>query len=132
MVPQLVAPIVERGVELVLGAEGKGRLDERVVTKLIDTLYRHRWSSVGPVRVLRFPALIALGMSDRGDGWDVDIAAGSVIDGEAEETSQFAAAKADEAGCKVVDPQLIDVSIDGGKPRPIAIREAIRAFGPTI
>ena len=73
MIPQLVAPIALRGVELVLGAEGKGRLDERVVTKLIDTLYRHRWSSVGPVRVLRFPALIALGMSDRGDGWDVEM-----------------------------------------------------------
>jgi hypothetical protein len=72
-VPQLIAPIVERGVELVLGAEGKGRLDERVVTKLIDTVYRHRWSSVGPVRALRFPGLIALGMSDRGDGWDVEM-----------------------------------------------------------
>ena len=65
-------------------------------------------------------------------GWDVDIAKGSVIEGEAEETKQFAAAKADEASCKVVDPQLIDVSVEGGKPRPVAIREAIRAFGPTI
>ena len=73
IVPQLIAPIVERGVELVLGAEGKGRLNERVVTKLIDTVYRHRWSSVGPVRALRFPGLIALGMSDRGDGWDVEM-----------------------------------------------------------
>lgn len=71
--PALIAPIVERGVELVLGAETSRRLDERVVTKLIDTVYRHRWSSVGPVRALRFPALIALGMSDRGDGWDVEM-----------------------------------------------------------
>jgi hypothetical protein len=65
-------------------------------------------------------------------GWDVDIAAGAVITDEAGETKLFAAAKADEAHCKVVDPQLIDVTVDGGKPRPVAIREAIRAFGPTI
>ena len=72
-IPSLVSPILERGVELVLGAESNRRLDDRVVTKLIDTVYRHRWSSVGPVRALRFPALIALGMSDRGDGWDVEM-----------------------------------------------------------
>jgi glycosyltransferase involved in cell wall biosynthesis len=77
-VPSLVAPIADRGVELVLGAvsppNGRHRrLGERVITSLIDTVYRHRWSGVGPVRALRFPALIALGMSDRGDGWDVEM-----------------------------------------------------------
>jgi glycosyltransferase involved in cell wall biosynthesis len=70
----LVGPIIERGVELVLGAEsGRRPISEKVVTGLIDTVYRHRWSEVGPVRALRFPALIALGMSDRGDGWDVEM-----------------------------------------------------------
>lgn len=73
-VPALVAPIIERGVELVLGAApGRRRAGEKLVTGLIDTVYRHRWSGVGPVRALRFPALIALGMSDRGDGWDVEM-----------------------------------------------------------
>ncbi len=73
-VPALVAPIVERGVELVLGTEpGRRRVGEKLVTGLIDTVYRHRWSGMGPVRALRFPALIALGMSDRGDGWDVEM-----------------------------------------------------------
>lgn len=70
----LLAPIANRGVELVLGTEsGRLRLDDKIVTGLIDTVYRHRWSGVGPVRALRFPALIALGMSDRGDGWDVEM-----------------------------------------------------------
>jgi hypothetical protein len=70
----LVEPITDRGVELVLGAEqGRGRVGEKIVTRLIDTVYRHRWSGVGPVRAMRFPALIALGMSDRGDGWDVEM-----------------------------------------------------------
>ena len=71
---KLVEPIADRQVELVLGAEdGRRDMGERVVTGLIDAVYRHRWSSVGPVRVLRFPALIALGMSDHGDGWDVEM-----------------------------------------------------------
>lgn len=65
-------------------------------------------------------------------GWNVDIAAGAVIDDAAEEARLFAAAKSDETEAKIVDPNLIDVTVDGGKPRPVAIREAIRAFGPTI
>lgn len=73
-IPALVAPIAERGVELVLGTErGGGALGDKLVTGLIDTVYRHRWSGIGPIRAMRFPALIALGMSDRGDGWDVEM-----------------------------------------------------------
>ena len=73
-VPALVAPITERGIELVLGIEpGRRGLGAKLVTGLIDTVYRHRWSGVGPVRAMRFPALIALGMSDRADGWDVEM-----------------------------------------------------------
>ncbi|HEV7554478.1 MAG TPA: hypothetical protein VGO00_03420 [Kofleriaceae bacterium] len=73
-VPALIAPIVERGIELVLGAEPRRhRVGEKLVTGLIETVYRHRWSGIGPVRALRFPALVALGMSDRGSGWDVEM-----------------------------------------------------------
>jgi glycosyltransferase involved in cell wall biosynthesis len=73
-IPSLVAPIAERGVELVLGTEpGRRRVGEKLVTGLIDTVYRHRWSGTGPVRAMRFPALIALGMSDHGGGWDVEM-----------------------------------------------------------
>jgi hypothetical protein len=73
-VPMIVAPIVERGVELVLGSDReKHRIRERVVIGLIDAVYRHRWAGVGPVRALKFPALVALGMRDTGDGWDVEM-----------------------------------------------------------
>jgi glycosyltransferase involved in cell wall biosynthesis len=72
--PAMIAPILERGVELVLGAEaGRKPLADKLVTGLIGSVYRHRWSGVGPVRAIRFPALIALGMSDRSDGWDVEM-----------------------------------------------------------
>jgi len=70
----LVEPIQERSAELVLGIEpGRARVGEKIITGLIDTIYSHRWSGVGPIRAMRFPALIALGMSDRGDGWDVEM-----------------------------------------------------------
>jgi len=70
----LVAPIADRSIELVLGLEpGRRPLGDKLVTSLIDTVYRHRWSGVGSVRAIRFPALIALGMSDRSAGWDVEM-----------------------------------------------------------
>jgi glycosyltransferase involved in cell wall biosynthesis len=73
-IPSLIAPLDDRGMELVLGIEpGRRQLGEKLVTGLIDTVYRHRWSGVGPVRAMRFPALIALGMSDRSAGWDVEM-----------------------------------------------------------
>jgi len=73
-IPELVEPIIDRGVELVLGIEpGRRNTREKMVTRAIETIYRHRWSGVGPVRAMRFPALIALGMSDRGNGWDVEM-----------------------------------------------------------
>ncbi|HEU0036862.1 MAG TPA: glycosyltransferase [Kofleriaceae bacterium] len=73
-IPALVEPIHASSAELVLGIDqGRRRIGDKIVTGLIDTVYRHRWSGVGPVRALRFPALIALGMSDRGDGWDVEM-----------------------------------------------------------
>jgi hypothetical protein len=74
VLPALVAPIVDRGLELVLGVDASKRgIGERVVVGLIDTVYRQRWSGVGPVRALKFPALVALGMRDRGAGWDVEM-----------------------------------------------------------
>lgn len=65
-------------------------------------------------------------------GWSVHIAEGAVIEDEADATRMLTAAQADEVRCIVVDPNLIDVSVDGESPRPVAIREAIRAFGPTV
>ncbi len=70
----LVDPILERAVELVVGTDGgRHRLTERVALGLIDTVYRHKWSGVGPVRAIKHPALVALGMRDRGSGWDVEM-----------------------------------------------------------
>lgn len=66
------------------------------------------------------------------EGWEPAIGAGTLIDNEADATRLMAVAKRHEGECQVVDPQLIEVEINDGKPRPTAIREAIRAFGPTV
>jgi hypothetical protein len=64
--------------------------------------------------------------------WAADIAEGLVIVDEADEEQLLGNAKADEDRCLVVDPNLIDVTVDGPTRRPVALREAIRAFGPTV
>jgi hypothetical protein len=56
--------------------------------------------------------------------------AGVFAHGDAAE-QQLALARADELACLVIDPNLIDVEVTDGRVRPTAIREAIRAFGPT-
>jgi hypothetical protein len=66
------------------------------------------------------------------EGWEPAIAAGTLIENEADATRLMAVAKRHEGECKIVDPQLIDIEVKDGKPRPTAIREAIRAFGPTV
>jgi hypothetical protein len=69
----------------------------------------------------------------RGAGdWTLDIADGLVIGDDADEEQLLEAAKTDEDRCLIVDPNLIDVAVDGAKRRPVAMREAIRAFGPTV
>jgi hypothetical protein len=65
-------------------------------------------------------------------GWSEDIADGTVITDDEAERQLFEAAKSDEDRCLVIDPNLIDVTVEGRTPRPVAIREAIRAFGPTV
>ena len=78
---------------------------------------------------LRDGAIVFLATSE---GWETAIAAGAVIDNDAEAARLMALAKRHEVECQVIDPQLIDVEVTDGKPRPTAIREAIRAFGPTV
>jgi glycosyltransferase involved in cell wall biosynthesis len=73
-VGELIAALEDQGAELVIGArDRKVPVGERALVKLIDTVYGHRFHGLGPTRVIRLPALVALGMSDRGGGWDVEM-----------------------------------------------------------
>ena len=69
---------------------------------------------------------------DAGHGWVPSIGDGLVIDDEAEQQRLLALAKTHEDKCLVIEPTLIEVAVGEAGPRPTAIREAIRAFGPTI
>lgn len=68
----LPLPLAEKDAELAMGVRGAG-LPQKVVLGLIEAVYRHRFHDAGPVRAIRYPALVALGMSDRGDGWNVEM-----------------------------------------------------------
>jgi hypothetical protein len=46
---------------------------DRVALGLIGLLYRQKFGGLGGFRALRFPALVALGLSDRGDAWNVEM-----------------------------------------------------------
>ena len=78
---------------------------------------------------LRDGAIVFLAANE---DWEPAIGAGAVIETEADAARLLAVAKRHETECRVIDPQLIEVEIKDGKPRPTAIREAIRAFGPTV
>jgi hypothetical protein len=67
-----------------------------------------------------------------GEEWQPAIAAGTVIDDEAEAQRLLGVAKQHEADCLVIDATLIQVKVDNGQVRPTEIREVIRAFGPTV
>jgi len=73
---EMLRPIEEDGAELVIGIAGRRNAADRAVAHLIGTVYRQPVRGVGgssAMRMIRYPALIALGMSDRGGGWDVEM-----------------------------------------------------------
>ena len=72
--PRLLAPLEAGGAELVIGVRERRRhVGDKAILGLIEAVYRHRFHDLGPMRAIRFPALIALGMSDRSGGWDVEM-----------------------------------------------------------
>jgi hypothetical protein len=49
------------------------RRGDRLALGLIGLLYRHQFADLGRFRAIRFPALVALGVSDRGEGWNTEM-----------------------------------------------------------
>jgi glycosyltransferase involved in cell wall biosynthesis len=72
----LLSPIRAGNAELVLGVAPPGSpaaAADRVALGLIGLLYRQRFGGLGAFRAVRFPALVALGLGDRGDAWNVEM-----------------------------------------------------------
>jgi hypothetical protein len=64
--------------------------------------------------------------------WSLALAEAGFAPSEAEAKPLLDAALGDAAAQIIVDPYLIEVDRTGAAPRPVKLREAIRAFGPTI
>ena len=65
-------------------------------------------------------------------GWSEDFNCAAVRPDEAATAAALARAKEDEAGNVVVDPYTVAVDFRNGHVVPKALREAIRAAGPTV
>lgn len=64
--------------------------------------------------------------------WSGDIGRAEVAETPEAGESLLARALADQEGCLIVEPALIEIAREGGFVRPLALRELIRASGPTV
>jgi sulfite reductase (NADPH) hemoprotein beta-component len=64
-------------------------------------------------------------------GWTEDFHAGAVLGDAEAKAAALAASAASAAANEVIDPYWIDLEPRGGRLVPKALREAIRASGPT-
>jgi len=80
----LIAPIMEDGVDLVVGSRVLGkaargsltphqRFGNGLATWLIGMLYGVRYTDLGPFRAIQYDSLLALRMADRNYGWTVEM-----------------------------------------------------------
>ena len=51
----------------------RDRLSREVAVTLIRAIYGQRYTDLGGFRAIRLPALVALGMSEQGRGWNVEM-----------------------------------------------------------
>jgi len=82
--PWLLEPIRAGTADLVIGSRTLGeaepgslmiqqRVGNKVATSMIRAIYGQKYTDLGPFRAIRLPALVALGMSDTGYGWTVEM-----------------------------------------------------------
>ena len=80
----LVRPIVEDGMDLVIGSRATGELEPGsmtpqqvfgnwLATNLIRLLYGYEFTDLGPFRAVRYPALKKMQMRDPDFGWTVEM-----------------------------------------------------------
>ena len=84
--PELLAPMIDRGIELVIGSRTLGEREagsltglqsfgNRLATWLMRVLFGTRFTDLGPFRAVRWQALERLRMRDRDYGWTVEMQA---------------------------------------------------------
>jgi len=82
--PFLVQPIVEKGMDLVIGSRALGIMEQGAMqpqqifgnwlaTNLIRLFYNYHFTDLGPFRAIRWKKLVELEMKDRDFGWTVEM-----------------------------------------------------------
>ncbi len=82
--PSIVAPIIERNMDLVIGARvpelrEKGsmtfpqRFGNALATFLMRVFFSSKFTDLGPFRAIRYNKLLALNMEDKTYGWTVEM-----------------------------------------------------------
>jgi len=82
--PELTAPILRDGYDLVIGSRALGhpekgsmtlpqRFGNWLATHMIRWLYGYRFTDLGPFRAIRYKKLLELNMCDKTYGWTVEM-----------------------------------------------------------
>ncbi|HMO40649.1 MAG TPA: glycosyltransferase family 2 protein [Saprospiraceae bacterium] len=82
--PQLIHPIVEEDVDMVIGSRVLGDMERGAMmpqqifgnwlaTNLIRMFYSYHFTDLGPFRAIKFDKLLELEMEDRDFGWTVEM-----------------------------------------------------------
>lgn len=82
--PFLVQPIIEKGMDLVIGSRALGNMESGAMqpqqifgnwlaTNLIRLFYDYHFTDLGPFRAIKWSKLVALEMKDRDFGWTVEM-----------------------------------------------------------
>ncbi|MGI9545731.1 MAG: glycosyltransferase family 2 protein [Flavobacteriaceae bacterium] len=81
---QLVKPILEKDIDLVIGARSKDLREpgsmtpqqvfgNKLATGLMKILFGARFTDLGPFRAIKYDKLLSLGMEDKTYGWTVEM-----------------------------------------------------------
>ncbi len=81
---ELVRPILEDGVDLVIGSRATGEMEKGAMmpqqifgnwlaTSLIKLIYGYEFTDLGPFRAIRYDKLLLIDMKDKTFGWTVEM-----------------------------------------------------------
>ena len=81
---QVVAPIINNGMDMVIGSRALGRRENGsmttpqifgnwLATTLIRMFYGVKFTDLGPFRAIKYDSLMSLGMEDKTYGWTVEM-----------------------------------------------------------
>jgi len=82
--PDVVAPIINNNMDMVIGSRALGNLEQGsmtfpqrfgnwLATSLIRWIYNYHFTDLGPFRAIRYPSLVAMNMEDKTFGWTVEM-----------------------------------------------------------